>query len=312
MHQKIKFISSTNFTLHEGAQIKEHCHMCYQLYYISTGSPVFVIDGVELRARPDSLFYVPPDATHQMRPLQGETVVFYEFKVQILDPFFVTNLSHISPLIEDPGHLKNMLRYVHQTWKYNSTQNTSNIETILGAVFLGFFLPNLHYEQEKVCRISIQNYNPITQKIVTYIDSNYRADFSLSALSEALNYNGSYLSSIFTKTTGITIVDFLNLYRVRIAACLLAFYSYSVQSAGQFVGFSSAVHFGRTFKKYTGSTPRAFKYVFSNVDRNQIQHLFIDEPVLNGGTYTIEETMQSLRSLGAAVNKFLPEAQRED
>lgn len=313
METKVKFISSSNYPVYKGSQIKEHSHIYYQLYYIMEGNPVFVVDGTEIHAHPGTFFYLPPNVPHKMLPLQDEVMCFYEFKAQITHPFYIANLKKISPVVEDTGYVKNMLSHIFDNWRYKTEQNIENAETILKTVFLSFFLQDIHYEYEhdKVARIQSEDYNAITQKVISYIGVNYNSEFSLKALSEKLNYNGSYISAVFTKNTGISVVDFLNLYRIRIAISLLVFYSSDVMAACSFVGYSNLSHFSRTFKKYTGSTPRDFKYVFSNVDRALVQHLFTDEPVLNGGICTIQEALESLKSLGAAVNKVARQ-QREN
>ena len=306
MEQKVKFISASAFPLHKGAAINEHKHIHYQLYYIIKGNPIFVVDGTEIHATPGSLFYIPPQTNHKMLPLKDDELKFCEFKVQILDPFINANLKKISPLIKDSSFVESMVTHIFDNWKYKVAQNIENAEAIFTALFLGFFVNDLHYEQDMICRISSENYNAITQKIISYIgNDNFRKEFSLQELSEKLNYNASYISAVFTKNTGITIVDFLTLYRIRIAISLIVFYSSDIMSACEYVGFSNLSHFSRTFKKFTGSSPRNFKYVFSKVERTLLNHLFAGEPVLSSEVCTIDATLASLKSLGAEVNRIM-------
>jgi len=305
MDSKVKFISASNFPITRGGQFTEHSHIHYQLYYIVEGSPVFVVGDQTLRIKPGTLFYISPRMMHKMLPLQSNTLHYYEFKVRIDDPYIAANLPPISPLMEGGKYVEDMLGHIFDNWRDRSAQAVENAETILSALFLGFFVRNSHHEKDIVGRISAPEDSPIAKKVVAYIVVNYRNEFSLADLSRELNYNASYLSSTFAKAAGISIVDFLNLYRVRIALSLIIFYARDIADTGQRVGFASPSHFSRTFKKVTGASPRDFKYVFGGPDRGKLQHLFTDEPVLGGGVCTIDEAMHSIRRIGTAVNEIV-------
>ena len=308
MERKTILITANHDQMAIGSQMMDHVHVCYQLYYIAQGNPVFIVDDQEIHAHAGSFFYIPPRVPHKMLPLQKEAMTFYEFKVQINDPFLASHLKKASPPEQDKGYILQMLRYVYDNWRSNDPQNLQNIDTVLRTLLMGFFLDELHYNQTDSCRIYTQNYWQITRSVMAYIEKHYQKRFSLQALSDELNYNRNYISSVFTKNTGISIVDYLNLIRIRKAVLMLAFYSQDVFTTCESVGFQNLSHFSRTFKSMTGASPRSFKYVFSKVDRKRLRSLFTDEPILNLQVCTLEEALTSLRSIGTAVNVILSEA----
>jgi len=305
MAYKVKIMSASDFTLHKTAMLKMHHHPHYQLYYIIDGYPTFCVDGIQICAYPGTLFYIPPNTKHQMLPLKSH-VYYYEFKVDIEDPYITSNLKKISPIIEGDKFTKKIMDHIYSNWFFTDPQNVENIESLTASLFLGFFLDDLHYKynEAKSRHISSEGYNNITQKIMSYISMNHRKPFSLKKMSQELNYNSSYMSYAFSKNTGMSIVDYLNLYRMRMAISMLCFFSYDVLATGKRVGFSSASHFSRTFKKYTGTTPQNFKTVFSSEARNDLQYLFAQEAILNGTVCTIEEALVSLKSVGNVVKEI--------
>lgn len=304
MSQNLTLITANRVQMAASSQMMEHIHICYQLYYILDGEPIFIVDDVEIRTHPGSFFYIPPQLPHKMLPLQG-SFLCYEFKVQIDDPFLSSHLNCIVQPEEDTGYIRHLLSYVYDNWRSNDIQNIKNTNHILSTLLMGFFLQDLHYIQTDSCRVSTQNYNQLTRAVMAYVERHFQEKFSLHELSQELNYNKNYISSVFTKNTGISIVDYLNLSRIRQAVLMLAFYSQDVFTTCESVGFSNVSHFSRTFKAMTGASPRNFKYVFSKVDRKALHHLFIDEPILALKVCTLEEAFASLRSIGTQVNAFL-------
>ena len=70
--------------------------------------------------------------------------------------------------------------------------------------------------------IDASTYNELSQTIIRYLEKHFGEDITLDGLAELLGYNKSYLCVAFKKDTHSTIVDFLNMIRIRRAAELIA------------------------------------------------------------------------------------------
>ena len=86
MNHTTELVWVNRATLDPGLQIQEHSHICYQLYYILQGDPVFVINAKELRAHPNTFFYIPPNTPHRMLPLSAEKLLAYDLKFVNCEP----------------------------------------------------------------------------------------------------------------------------------------------------------------------------------------------------------------------------------
>jgi len=306
MGSKVKIMSASYNIVLKRSGLKEHHHLYYQLYYIIDGYPTFIVGKDEIKACPGSLFYIPPYVSHHMLPTSNITVNCYEFKVRIEDDYIANNLKKTLSLIKGDQFTKTIVEHIFNNWYYTDQHSIENCEAIMEVLLLGFFVKDLHYSREKVKtnRISSEGYNDITKRIMSYIDTNHQNPFSLEEMSRELNYNSSYLSYAFSKNAGMSIIDFLNLYRTRMAVSSLCFFSRDVLTTCEISGFSNRAHFSRTFKKYTGTTPQNFKTVFSSDARNDLQYLFTQEPILNASVCTIEEALASLKSVGNVVKEI--------
>ncbi len=122
----------------------------------------------------------------------------------------------------------------------------------------------LHKEMiRKYCYLvknhSLKSYSVIIKKVITNIDADLTSDLTLKAQAKLLNVNASYLSSLFKKETGCTLTNYVNQKRVEHAILLLNTTSMQIQTIAQYCGISDINYFTKTFKKYIGKTPQAYR-----------------------------------------------------
>lgn len=101
----------------------------------------------------------------------------------------------------------------------------------------------------------------LTRSALAYIESHYKAKFSLQAMAGELYVNGSYLLRVFKKNTGFTPLAYHNHVRCERAKELLAGTGESISDIGEAVGFVSPAHFSHVFRKAEGCTPTEYRMV---------------------------------------------------
>lgn len=97
--------------------------------------------------------------------------------------------------------------------------------------------------------------------IIDFLEKNYYKNISLKTICTHVSYSESYLSHIFSKETGISIIDYLNRLRIEKAKEALSSSDYKVYEVATKVGFQSVEHFSRTFKRITGTSPKRYKSI---------------------------------------------------
>jgi AraC-like DNA-binding protein len=95
--------------------------------------------------------------------------------------------------------------------------------------------------------------------IVRYINDSYAEPLSLTGLAERFYVSPYHLSRTFKEATGFTFTDYVNLTRIKEAQRLLRETALSVTEVAAASGFDNFSHFGKTFKKMTRLTPRAYR-----------------------------------------------------
>lgn len=103
-------------------------------------------------------------------------------------------------------------------------------------------------------------YSSHVERIVNYIYRNYQQDLSLEHFSEITDLHPNYISYLFKKETGKSLVSFLRDYRIEKAKELLIKYpDLTVHIIGNQVGYENTQHFLKVFKQNVGCTPSSYR-----------------------------------------------------
>jgi len=95
--------------------------------------------------------------------------------------------------------------------------------------------------------------------ILAFLRSHYQRPVGLPDLSAHVGLTESYISTLFRKEMGETVVVFLNRIRVEQAIRLLTETRYSLEEIADRVGFSNSFYFSRVFKTLAGTTPSSYR-----------------------------------------------------
>lgn len=104
--------------------------------------------------------------------------------------------------------------------------------------------------------------NPLIQEIDRYLRQNYTQNVTLPMLAEAVHANGSYLSRIYKKETGCSVIDTLNQLRIEHAKELLKNPSNRIFEVAIAVGIDNPTYFTHVFTKHTGISPAKYRQNF--------------------------------------------------
>lgn len=125
-----------------------------------------------------------------------------------------------------------------------------------------YLLLILHYvEQECIAESSAaaRPHNDTVDQICAYLSANYQQKFSLTEVAARFYISPYYLSRLFRRVTGQSIVDFINNRRIEAAQKLLEDTDLSINAVAEQTGFSNAAHFRRVFREVMGTGPLQYR-----------------------------------------------------
>ncbi len=106
--------------------------------------------------------------------------------------------------------------------------------------------------------LSMKNETPLAH-VVDYIKSNITEQFKLEELSKKACMSPSHFSRSFKKETGLSVTEFVQLERLKIAKKLLMTSRLNVREVAYHSGFTDINFFNRVFKRELGATPGKFR-----------------------------------------------------
>ena len=125
-----------------------------------------------------------------------------------------------------------------------------------------YLLLILHYvEQECIAESSAaaRPHNETVERICAYLAANYQQKFSLTEVAAKFYLSPYYLSRLFRRVTGQSIVDYINNRRIEAAQKLLENTELSISAVAEQTGFASAAHFRRVFREVMGTGPLQYR-----------------------------------------------------
>lgn len=101
--------------------------------------------------------------------------------------------------------------------------------------------------------------NEKAERILSFIHKNYATDIDNEQISAQINYHPYYVNKLFFSYTGMTIHQYVNHYRLTMAAHFLSNTTDPINQICYTVGFQSPAHFAMNFKKKFGISPKDYR-----------------------------------------------------
>ncbi|MCR5508760.1 MAG: AraC family transcriptional regulator [Lachnospiraceae bacterium] len=97
------------------------------------------------------------------------------------------------------------------------------------------------------------------KEMMSYVREHFREKIYLEEIAASAGVSPRECTRCFKRQIGLTPMDYLNRYRVRIAADELKMTAKPVSLIGEECGFASDSYFGKMFRQYLNCTPREYR-----------------------------------------------------
>lgn len=120
-------------------------------------------------------------------------------------------------------------------------------------------LYTLSFFGKKGTDTSNSNKDNLFSGVLDYIDKHFtEPDITLKSVAGIFAYSQKYFSQLFKKNVGLGFCEYINSKRMKHAVFLIDKGYTEVSLIAEMCGFSDPLYFSKSFKKYTGESPRNY------------------------------------------------------
>jgi len=254
-------IGTTHCTKDYSAEDPIHIHRnWFELTHVVQGKGTIVTNGIATEVIPGDLYLSFPGDIHGVYTDRQELLNFQFLSLWPTDTELLEKLEQIMLRHSDPRNrvfrdtdivhlIGSSISEVILNDDYSSAILDGNLHQILRYIFRAFG------EEKKAPGGSVGSRQELCYQMMNYISTHIYVMDKLTELSDFFGYSYSYLSDVFRKTTGETLMNYYTTRRLDAATMLLKENRLSVSAIAELLQYSSIYTFSKAFKNKYGVSP---------------------------------------------------------
>ena len=251
----------------KGATVSPHLHKnWFELTMIASGNATVITNDVPTPVTPGNCYLSFPCETHAIIPDDGEPLEYLFFS------FYPTSeryLSAFETIVKDfypgPQRILNnetvftlaeaaIYEYATESNEYTSELLQNIFNQIVLYTLKGFLTVQKNGPQKHISQADALCY-----RLMNYINTHIYTLTNLKEVASITNYSYSYLSMLFKRTTGQTLLSYYQDCKLKIARYLLLENKLKVGEIAERLNYTSIYAFSRAFKNKYRLSPLQVK-----------------------------------------------------
>lgn len=250
--EKLLYISSSHYD--RDWKSMYHAHSFTELFYVMDGKGLFCTDEGQFPIEKDQLILINPNVRHTETSSAEHPLNYIVLGIDNLQYQFKEHHT-----ILDCKQYKTLLRALLREMLHELDEKKGSYELICH-----HYLSILTLKITQITGYTFSTIAPTTtpyecEKTKHYLDTHYQDTITLEQLARMVHRDKYYFAHMFTKSYGISPINYLLERRILHSKELLKHTTLSVTQIAQSTGFSSQNYFSQMFKKSTGATPLQYR-----------------------------------------------------
>lgn len=234
-----------------------HFHQCIELVLLEAGEMTVTINGKShsFKKGEKGLVFIASYDIHHILRSDDSKIIISIIPVFFLKDFFAAagQLNYMSVYIDNEKVINEVDSLMHKLMNHKN----ENILIVKGLVYT---ILGLLVESKLLLTAETPAPKQLTQKVLEYLNNNYKKKITLDVLSEEFNYSKYYFSKIFNQYFECNLTTYINMLRATYVATQLNDTSHrNIVEIAYEAGFDSLRTFYRSFYSLFKISPKNFK-----------------------------------------------------
>jgi len=243
-----------------------HTHNWDEIYYLTRGEIQYFIDNSTYTVKEGSFVYIPKSVMHKTHSKKWDS--FHEkyvvnfsddifplgFKEEVLDEVFAF------PVVNVPLRKRSRIERIFADMEYQNKADDKFGKSIFINLLYEMMVYLFRLKKENLLTYSkYEHEESFADKIVTYINSNFSNEITISNLAEIVKLSENCVSRKFKKMMGISVFGYLNSVRIQKAKEMLVLTDMTITEISTEIGYNNSNYFAKQFKRVESITPLKYR-----------------------------------------------------
>ena len=250
-----------------------HSHNYFEIDYVADGTCRFMFEQTSRTLEKGEICIIAPSSEHDLVIDNESTVYCIMLRKSTFDMAFFSLLSQKNLLsyffrstLQDNSHANFLLFFAENTkWVDHLIQNAmgecykqDSYSNTCCVSWIHLFFSNLLRNYSKTLQFYDYQLGSDFPLVLQYIQHNYQ-NLTLSALAELFYYSEPHLCTLIKQNTGYHFTELVKRLRMSEAVNYLANTNMKISEIAERVGYNSADHFSRVFRKTYQMSPQEYR-----------------------------------------------------
>lgn len=248
-----------------------HMHKKYEVYYEVEGTRRYFIENSTYIVSPGNIVLIGPDSVHKTGSVENMSHTRY---VLNFNPDYLADIARALPGVDLVACFEGDMNVLQA-----SARRQKEVERLMGLLWeaqdsdapvdvarrklrlaeLLMVLKDCVDEAKSRSAADGLIKNPIIEGVQGFIATRYTEPLTLPAIAAQFYISEQYLSRLFKRTTGLSVVEYISSIRLTAARAMLENTPMKIADVGYAAGFGTPTHFARVFKAGTGLSPQQYR-----------------------------------------------------
>lgn len=259
----------SDIDIYTASEIAWHWHKEIEIVVLYEGNVSLETAKESIILKKGDGVFINSEELHYFKKIGDEKCVLISYvfdkSLVIGDKGSIIERKYIEPLVQNKTlslfkiseKLSRKLEEVFFEYEDKKFGVEINIRNILSSVLLEIIIENREKLIEKKTYKNLDNQR--IKGMLDFIQKNYSSELTLKEIGEAVFIGERETLRCFARTIGISPIEYLKKYRVKVAANLLTTTDLPVTEICIQCGFNSPSYFSKSFQRVFNVTPREYR-----------------------------------------------------